>query len=199
VNDFILIQGNVSKPGATAVAPMGMMTAGAMGATTARKATVSRNVDASTWGAEATVTWDIRRALRLDASAAYVRGRNETDRRPLAQLPPLEGRIGLAYAAERWSAGALTRLVAAQGRYAIDQGNIVGLDLGRTASFAVFSANGGWRVTRGARLSFGLDNVFDTTYAEFISRGGAAVPGFVPTTRVNEPGRTGWIKLELRK
>jgi iron complex outermembrane receptor protein len=63
----------------------------------------------------------------------------------------------------------------------------------------VFSLNGGWRVTGYARLSAGVDNLFDTTYAEFISRTGGAVPGFVTTTRVNEPGRTLWIKLDLRR
>jgi iron complex outermembrane receptor protein len=36
------------------------------------------------------------------------------------------------------------------------------------------------------------------TYAEFISRNGAMVPGYVTTTRVNEPGRTLWVKLDLR-
>ncbi len=33
---------------------------------------------------------------------------------------------------------------------------------------------------------------------EFVSRGGADVPGFTTTTRVNEPGRTLWVTLDLR-
>jgi len=41
--------------------------------------------------------------------------------------------------------------------------------------------------------------LFDTTCAEFISHGGAGVPGFVTATRVNERGRTLWVKLDLRR
>jgi iron complex outermembrane receptor protein len=195
ISDFILVQSNYAKAVKPAGTGMGM---GGM-TTTTRKATVSRNVDASTWGAEASAAWDVRNGVRLDASLAWVRGQNETDARPLAQLPPLEGRLGLAYASERWSAGSLARLVAAQRRYALDQGNIVGQDLGPTSRFAVFSVNGGYRVAKGAQISVGVDNLFDTTYAEFVSRGGAMVPGFTQTRRINEPGRTAWIKLDLRR
>jgi iron complex outermembrane receptor protein len=88
--------------------------------------------------------------------------------------------------------------VAAQDRYAINQGNIVGQDLGPTASFGVFSLNGGFRLARWLNLTAGVDNLFEATYAEFISRNGAMVPGYVTTTRINEPGRTLWVKLDLR-
>lgn len=187
ISDFILIQSNYTK------------TATSMGGTTQRKTTVARNIDSSAWGGEAAVTWTATARLKLDTSLVFTRGRNETDNLPLAQQPPLEGRIGFAYAADRWSFGGLVRLVAAQTRYALNQGNIVGQDLGPTPSFAVVSLNGGWRLAGFARASAGVDNLFGTTYAEFISHGGAGVPGFITTTRVNEPGRTLWIKLDLRR
>jgi len=49
-------------------------------------------------------------------------------------------------------------------------------------------------------LSAGIDNLLDKSYAEFVSRAagngmGGAIPGFVQTLRVNEPGRTAWLKL----
>jgi iron complex outermembrane recepter protein len=184
VSDFILIQSNVTKT--------------AMGGMAQRKATITRNIDASAWGGEATLKWEATRRLALDTSLAFVRGRNETDGLPLAQQPPLEARLGLTYSADRWAIGCLGRLVAAQTRYALYQGNIVGQDLGPAPSFGVLSLNGRWRVAGFAYVSAGADNVFDTVYAEFISRTGAAVPGFVTTTRVNEPGRTLWVKLDLR-
>jgi iron complex outermembrane receptor protein len=187
VSDFILIQSNFPK------------TSTSMAGTTQRNTTISRNVDTTAWGGEASVKWTATRRLALDTSLAYVRGRNRTDGLPLAQQPPLEGRLGLTYSAERWSFGCLTRLVAAQTRYALNQGNIVGQDLGPTPSFGVFSVNGRWRVASFAHVSAGADNLFDTAYAEFISRSGAAVPGFVSTTRVNEPGRTLWVKLDVRR
>lgn len=187
IDDFILVQSNVAK-----------MAMGGMGAVT-RKATIARNIDASMWGGEATVAVNLARSLAADMSVAYTRGRNNTDNLPLAQQPPLEGRLGLTYSGDRWSAGALARLVAAQDRYAVNQGNIVGQDLGPAPAFAIVSMNGRLRVTKILGISAGIDNMLDATYAEFISRGGASVPGFLPTTRVNEPGRTLWVKLDVRK
>ena len=69
-----------------------------------------------------------------------------------------------------------------------------------TAGFAIFSVNAGYRPRKGTLISAGIDNLFDKTYAEFISRGGASIGGFTQTTRVNEPGRTFWLKanIELR-
>jgi iron complex outermembrane receptor protein len=188
VADLILVETNHPK---TAISMGGSMSP--------RATTITRNVDASTWGGEAGLTWSAASLVKVDASVAYVRGENDTDHRPLAQLPPLEGRVGLQLATLRWSLGVLARFVAAQERYALNQGNIVGQDLGPTASFGVISLNGGWRPARFAFLSAGVDNLLDATYAEFVSRGGSDVAGFTTTTRVNEPGRTAWIKLDLRK
>ncbi len=112
VDDYILIQ--------TAY-PKGM-----------RSTTVTRNVDARTWGGEADATWALAERWRLTGTLAHTQGQNRSDDRPLAQMPPLEARTGLNYEDPRWSAGLLWRLVAAQDRYAVNQGNIVGQDLGPT-------------------------------------------------------------------
>ena len=44
-------------------------------------------------------------------------------------------------------------------------------------------------------MSAGIDNLLDKLYAEHLSRGGGLVAGFEQTTRVNEPGRTLWVKV----
>jgi iron complex outermembrane recepter protein len=129
-----------------------------------------------------------------------VRGDNEPDGRPLAQLPPLEGRLGLTYDSGTWSVGSLLRLVAAQDRFDAGKGNIVGQDIGRTPGFGVLSLNGSYKPVKGALIAIGIDNVFDRKYAEHISRTGSpmgGVAGYVQTTRVNEPGRAVWIKAQL--
>ena len=155
---------------------------------------VTRNVDARTWGAELTAA---RRSGRwkTDAALAYAHGDNRTDGTPLAQMSPLEIRIGLDYATARWSAGGLLRLVDDQDRVDPGKGNIVGKDLARTPGFAVFSLNGRWQAAPHLTLSSGIDNLFNRAYAEAISRAGGAIPGYVQTTRVNEPGRTVWLKI----
>lgn len=160
-----------------------------------RRVTVTRNVDARTWGGEVDAAYALATHWQITGTLAYTRGTNRTDDRPLAQMPPLELRTGLAYEGDSWSAGALWRVVAEQDRYASNQGNIVGQDLGRTGGFGVLSLNAGWRASQTVLVTAGVDNLFDKVYAEHLSRGGALVAGFEQTTRVNEPGRTLWLKV----
>lgn len=183
VDDFILVQSGVAKP------------SGMMGT---RAATVARNVAARAIGGEANVMWRFTERWTLDAALAAVRGENTTDDRPLAQQPPLEGRLALSYATAHWSAGSLARFVGRQDRFAVNQGNIVGQDLGASAGFAVFSMNVTWKPTHRLQLAAGIDNLFDRTYAEHLSRAGSMVAGFPPPLlRVNEPGRQWWAKAQL--
>jgi iron complex outermembrane receptor protein len=178
VDDFILIESGVRK---------GM-----------RTATIARSIEATTFGGEATVAIDLSEAWRLDTSVAAVRGENRTDDLPLAQQPPLETRVHLAYTSGAWNAGLLLRAVAAQNRHALNQGNIVGQDLGPSDAFAVTSLHASRAFGPRARISAGVDNLFDTTYAEHLSRGGATIAGFPPpSVRIAEPGRTLWLKLDL--
>lgn len=162
-----------------------------------RRTTVTRNVDASTWGGEADLAWRWSDAWRATLALAMAYGDNDTDDLPLAQMPPLELRTGLEWTRGGWSAGGLLRWVAEQDRYVVDQGNVVGQDIGPTAGFTVLSMNAGWRSRGGVQVTFGIDNALDRTYAEHLSRAGASVAGFEQTTRVNEPGRTAWLRIGL--
>jgi len=163
-----------------------------------RSVTVTRNVDARTWGGEADASYLLAPRWRVTGTLAYTRGENRTDDLPLAQMPPLELRTALDYTDRRWSAGLLWRLVAEQDRVAPGQGNVVGQDLGRTGGFGVLSLNAAWRPTPAVQVSAGVDNLLDKLYAEHLSRGGAAVSGYEQTMRVNEPGRTLWLKAAVR-
>lgn len=179
INDYILVQSGVSKTGPN------------------RTVSIVRNVDARTWGGELGAAYQLTANWKVDGSIAYVRGENETDNTPLAQLPPLEGRLGLTWNSGAWTVGSLLRLVSGQNRYDVNKGNIVGQDIGATGGFGIFSMNGSYKATKAVRISAGVDNLFDKTYAEHISRGGAAVAGYDQTFRVNEPGRTLWLKAQV--
>ena len=161
--------------------------------------TVTRNVDATSVGGEATVAYSFARFLKGDATLAYVRSDNTTDNKPLAQQPPIEARLGLHYSSGTFSFGALARLVGSQNRVDVGSGSIVsnGKDLGPTGGFSVFSINGGYRWRGKVLLAAGIDNVLDRAYAEHITQSGAMVPGFVPTARINEPGRTFWLQVNF--
>lgn len=180
IDDYLMVQSNYVKG--------------------SRATTIVRNVDATTWGGEAGLSYALSSNWKTDATLAYVRGDNDTDGTALAQLPPLEGRLGLTYDNKVWTVGSLLRLVSEQGRFDANKGNIVGQDIGRTPGFAVFSLNGGYRPKKGTLISGGIDNLFDKTYAEHISRTGSptgGIAGFDQTTRVNEPGRNLWVKLNI--
>lgn len=181
IADFILIQSNVNK--GSAMMP--------------RLAAIARNINASTWGGEATLVYQLADNWKLDGALALVHGNNDTDGVALGQMPPLEARLAAAYDDKVWSLGALLRGAAAQDRYAPNQGNIAGQDIGRTGSFSIFSINGGWRRSKGMQITAGIDNLFNKAYAEHLSRAGSMVQGFTTTTRVNEPGRTIWVQANF--
>jgi len=182
IRDYNLIQSSVVKP------------AGMMGT---RLASVTRNVNATTWGGEASLAWMFADNWKANATLAYVYGKNDTDNQPLGQMSPLEGTLGLDYDNRVWSAGVLWRGAATQTRFALNQGNIVGQDLGRTGGFGVASLHAGWKAAKGVQLTAGVDNLFDRVYAEHISRNGSMVPGYVTTTRVNEMGRSLWVSANI--
>ena len=183
IDDYILIQSKFVKP-----ALMGPGT---------RLATISRNVDATTWGGEAAVSYSLDAHWRAEGSLAYVRGENDTDNTALAQMTPLQARLGLRWDSGAWSAGGALRIVAAQNRVDPDKGNIVGQDIGPTGGFSTLSMNVGYKPMAGIALVAGVDNLFDRTYAEHISRSGATIAGFEQTLRINEPGRTLWLRAQV--
>ncbi len=177
--DFILIESNYAKP-------MGMMT---------RMATITRNIDATTWGGEAKLSYQNDRGWYSSGSLAYTHGTNDTDHLALAQISPLELTLEGGRRRNDWSFGWLARFVADQDRVAINQGNIVGQDIGPSESFAVLSIHGSYRVNEYWTLAAGIDNVLDETYAEHISRAGSMIAGYTQTTRINEPGRNLWARV----
>ncbi|MFL0806576.1 MAG: TonB-dependent copper receptor [Oceanobacter sp.] len=158
----------------------------------------AENVDAVTWGLEADARYQFLPQWSVMSSLAWVRGYNLSEHRPLGQIPPLEMRVGLNYDQKSWSAGLLWRGVAEQNRSVAGVGNIVGQDIGDSRDFHVLSLNAAWRFSPDTRLTAGVDNLFDAAYAEHISRGGAEISGYETTERINEPGRTVWMKLQSR-
>ena len=162
-------------------------------------ASQARNVDARIMGGELGAAYALTERWKADATLAYAWGKNSSDGRALPQMPPLESRLGLTYSRDAWSAGALWRLVAAQNRIAFNQGNVVGKDYDASAGFGVFSLNGAYKVSKNLKLSAGVDNLFDKTYAEHLNLAGNAGFGYPASDPqpVNEPGRTVWTKVDF--
>lgn len=182
IDNYLLIQSRLNKPS---------------GANSTRSTTVTRNIDASSWGAEADISYAFTDTWRAEASLTSVRGTNETDNTHLSQIPPLELRLGLNYNNPTWSAGVFWRSADDQTRVDINKGNIAGQDIGSSESFNVLSLNAGWRAHKNVLITSGVDNLLNETYAEHISKAGAMIAGYDQTTRINEPGRIYWVKAQL--
>ncbi|WEL55030.1 TonB-dependent copper receptor [Pseudomonas kermanshahensis] len=168
---------------------------GMMGMSTSQ----AQNIDARIMGGEVGAAYKLSENWKADATLAYAWGKNSSDGKALPQMPPLESRLGLTYSRDVWSMGALWRLVAAQNRIAENQGNVVGKDYEKSAGFGVFSLNGAYKVNNNLKLSAGVDNLFDNTYAEHLNLAGNAGFGYPATDPqpVNEPGRTFWTKVDF--
>ncbi len=161
--------------------------------------TQANNVNARIAGAEAGVDITVAPQWKLGGSLAYAWGENRSDGTPLPQMPPLEARLSATWEADRWSVGALARAVAHQHRVADGQGNVVARDLGPSAGFATVALNASYRINDALLLSAGLDNVFDRAYSEHLNLAGSADFGFpADPVRINEPGRTAWMKVNYR-
>ncbi|MFT3762646.1 MAG: TonB-dependent copper receptor [Pseudoxanthomonas sp.] len=157
------------------------------------------NVDARIAGGEAGVEWRPANGWKLGGTLAYAWGENRSDGGALPQMPPLEARLTASWEGERWSAGALLRGVARQSRVAVDEGNVVGRDLGPSAGFATLALNAGYRVNDALHFTAGVDNVFDRQYSEHLNLAGSADFGYpADPVRIAEPGRNAWIKANWR-
>ncbi len=63
----------------------------------------------------------------------------------------------------------------------------------------MFSLNGGYRFNDALSLTAGIDNLFDRAYAEHLNLAGSADFGYpADPVRINEPGRSAWVKLNYK-
>jgi len=155
-------------------------------------ATIYRNIEARRLGAEIAGQWRISTMLGVGGDAAYVWAENRTDGRPVAQTPPLEGRIFCSWSKARFGASGVVRWAVTQTRVDDKPSTGSGLDTGETPGWAVLDLSGSWEVGAGFRIVAGIDNVFDHTYAYHLNRANLFEPVRI---QVNEPGRALWLRL----
>jgi iron complex outermembrane receptor protein len=155
-------------------------------------ATIYRNVEARLIGLEVEASYRPGERLGISGVASGVRGENRMDDRPIAQIPPLQGWVQIDYGPERWGVQGLLRWAASQTRVDDDPLTGSGQDFGETPGYGVLDISTRYRILRSLDLIAGVDNVFDRTYANHLNRGNLFDPDPV---RINEPGRTVWIRL----
>jgi len=163
--------------------------------------TRSENVDVDRIGTELDLTKQLTPNWRLFGSVAWLRAENLTGHGygsvPLAQTPPLDGRFGVAFQRGTFSLTLGGRVVMKQNRIDPGFGNSLGIDnSGTTPGFETANMSMSWKPLKQTQLSMGIENIFDRTYYEHLSRRiGDVPPGFVNFGRVNEPGRAVWFRV----
>ena len=150
--------------------------------------TTYRNVSAQLSGLELAGNWE-NGGWQMAGDLTYTYGQNTTDDRALAQIAPLMGALTVSYGQDAWRGGA--RMNWASGQDRIDPAR----DPGVTPGYATLDLFGSYDLSEKAVLLAGVDNVFDKAYARHLSRSNA----FDTTvTRVMEPGRTAYLKLQMQ-
>ena len=158
----------------------------------ADRASIYRNVEARLVGLEMDGIWSPPGPWTLRGSAGWVRGDNRTDGRPLAQIPPLQGVAALEHERNRWRGRVALRWALDQDRVDDDPATGSGLDFGPTPGHAILDLELAVPLGDGLRLLAGVDNLFDDTWADHLSRGNLFDPD---PLRVNEPGRAARLRL----
>ena len=158
----------------------------------------SRNVDATIAGAEAGIGYQFTDAIQADVSAMYAWGENSTDHRALPQIAPLEGRVNLRYVQDKYTLGALWRVVAAQDRISLNEGNIVGYDINESKAFNTLALNATYNLMKDVDVAIGVDNLLNQTYTEHLNKAGSSSFGFASNEQFNNTGRNYWARVSMK-
>jgi iron complex outermembrane receptor protein len=162
--------------------------------------TNSANVNVNRVGIEVDYIQQITPNWKLFGNLAWIRAENLTGHGngpvPLAQTPPLDSRFGVIFQQGTFTLTLAGRAVMKQNRIDPGFGNSLGIDNPTpTPGFETANISMSWKPIKQAQLSMGIDNIFDLTYYEHLSRRiGDVPPGFVNFGRVNEPGRAFWFR-----
>jgi len=121
------------------------------------------NVDATFYGADAAWGYSIDDNWSLGGVISYVRGKRDDISDNLYRIAPLNGTLGLNYAAASWD-------VTAEGVF-YDRQDSVSVTNGETPSggYALMNLYGKYRVKKNLLLSGGVGNVFDRKYAPHVT------------------------------
>ena len=158
---------------------------------------IARNADADIFLAKLYAKYNFNAHFGISSKIYYAYGENRTDNRALYQIRPFEFDLNLDYkdyfSLGSYNLGAGLRAVSKQTRGDFDKQSGLGID-NKDASkgFALLDLYAGVNFKDNFGIKFGVNNVFDKQYAEFISAD--HVEAFAPST-VYAPGRNFYISF----
>lgn len=157
---------------------------------------ITRNVDATLYSLNLHASYNFLEHFGAKINMYYNYGENREDNRALYQIAPLEATLNLDYnnyaTFGKYSLGTALRAVANQSRGDFDINNGLGIDR-KMGGFALWDMYGSVTLNDVWGLHFGVNNILDKEYSEFIS--GSHVESVAPTQVINAPGRSFYIAL----
>lgn len=151
-----------------------------------------KNVDAALYGGELSAGVLVTDNISLIGSTSYTWGENKDENKPLPEIMPWQGKLGIRYdeLSGRYWGEFMGRFAAGQDRY----DPVV--DPGTTPGFSIFDVRFGWKPTKSLLLTAGIENIFDKYYYEHTSKNFAFnQDGYKTTDRISEPGRNAYLNL----
>ncbi len=154
-----------------------------------------RNVRAMLSGGELSGGIYVTPNISLFGSTSYTWGENKDEDKPLPEINPWQGRIGIRYDE---SSGAFW--VEFLGQFAARQPRFDPVvDPASTPRYLTFDARGGWRLTGSVLITAGIENLFDRSYYLHTSKTFAFnQDGYITNERLPEPGRNVYVNLAVR-
>lgn len=157
-------------------------------------ATIYRNVGATLQGFEWALNTSFGETWNFYTNLAYVKGENKDSGQSLYQIPPVEGLFQLSQQSDRLGYWLDIKWALSQNDVDDNMMTGSGLDSGSSDGWLAADFKLSYELENDRQISFGVNNIFDKTYAYHVSR--ANLDPFNPEAiLVNEPGRQFWISI----
>ena len=135
-------------------------------------------------GFDANVRVDVLKNWQLYGNLSYCFGQNETKNEPIRRIPPVNGRLGLAYTKNSWFARSEYLFAQLQDRLAQGDKDDNRIAKGGTPAWKIVNVYAGFETKR-IGLNLRLENLFDEDYRTHGSG-------------INGAGRSAWLALTGR-
>lgn len=147
------------------------------------------NIDKATqYGFELSAGYKFADYFELNGNVYYTYAQNLDLDEPLAEIPPLTGNLSISYSYKKIFANFKGRFVAEQNRVSSS------FDESPSDGFSVFDTKIAYAPTKNISMEMGINNIFDITYYEHLSRPYKNMP---EQSMFYEPGRNFLFSIKL--
>ncbi len=148
------------------------------------------NIDkAIQYGFELSAGYKFANYFALSGNVYYTHAQNIDFDEPLAEIPPLTGNLSLSYTRKKLFANLSGRFVAEQTRVSAS------FNESPSDGFSVFDAKLAYTAIKNLSLEMGINNIFDVTYYEHLSRPYKNMP---EQSMFYEPGRNFLFSVKVK-